>query len=142
MKAVEQYLELPYTTIIRRDEDGDYVARVDELPGCAAHGKTPEEAIANLSEVRELWIRDCIESGQPVPEPAEEPLPSGKWVQRVPRGLHRKLVALARRDGVSLNQFVLAVLAEAAGVRRDVGEPTASAEGNNILSKTSGNRRR
>src|SRR5258706_11480321 len=114
MKGLKRYLDLPYTTIVRRDEDGDYVARVDELPGCAAHGKSPEEAMANLAEVQELWIRDCIDSGQSVPEPVEEPLPSGKWVQRVPRDLHRRLVAMAKRDRVSLNQLVLSMLAGAA----------------------------
>jgi len=124
MKELKRYLDLPYTTIVRRDEDGDYVARVDELPGCAAHGRSPEEAIADLAEAKELWIRDCIESGQSVPEPVEEPLPSGKWVQRVPRGLHRKLVAMAKRDRVSLNQLVLSVLAEAAGARKVVGTVT------------------
>ncbi len=41
--------------------------------------------------------------------------PSGKWVQRVPRSLYLKLTVLAKAEGVSLNQFVTAVLAEAAG---------------------------
>ncbi len=118
MKGLKEYLQLPYTVILRKDEDGDYVARVDELRGCSAHGKTPQEALGNLEEAQELWITDCLESGQPVPEPAiEEPLPSGKWVQRVPRSLHRKLSTLARREGVSLNQLVTSMLSEALGSR-------------------------
>ncbi len=126
MKSLKEYLQLPYTVIVRKDEDGDYVARVDELRGCSAHGKTPQEALGNLEEAQELWITDCIESGQPVPEPAiEEPLPSGKWVQRVPRSLHRKLSALAKREGVSLNQLVTSMLSEAVGSRT-----ASSPEGN------------
>ena len=118
MRSLKEYLQLPYTVILRKDEDGDYVARVDELRGCSAHGKTPQEAFANLEEAQELWITDCLESGQPVPEPAvEEPLPSGKWVQRVPRSLHRKLSTLARREGVSLNQLVTSMLSESVGSR-------------------------
>ncbi len=118
MKSLKEYLQLPYTVILRKDEDGDYVARVDELPGCSAHGKTRQDALANLEEAQELWITDCLESGQPVPEPAvEEPLPSGKWVQRVPRNLHRKLSTLAKREGVSLNQLVTSMVAEAVGLR-------------------------
>ncbi len=118
MKNLKEYLQLPYTVILRKDEDGDYVARVDELRGCSAHGKTPQEALASLEEAQELWITDCLESGQPVPEPAvEEPLPSGKWVQRVPRSLHRKLSTLAKREGVSLNQLVTSLLSEAVGLR-------------------------
>lgn len=118
MRETKYYLELPYTVILRRDEEGDYVARVDELPGCSAHGKTQNEALENLQEAKELWIQDCIESGHPVPEPVvEETLPSGKWVQRVPRSLHKKLSALAKREGVSLNQLVTSMLAQAVGAQ-------------------------
>jgi len=118
MKDTKYYLELPYTVVLRRDEEGDYVARVDELPGCSAHGKTQNEALENLQEAKELWIQDCIESGQPVPEPVvEQGLPSGKWVQRVPRSLHKKLSALAKREGVSLNQLVTSMLAQAVGTQ-------------------------
>lgn len=118
MKDVNYYLALPYTVILRRDEEGDFVARVDELPGCAAHGKTPQEALQNLEEAKTLWITDCIESGDLVPEPIlEEVLPSGKWVQRVPKNLHMKLTSIAKREGVSLNQFVTSILAEAVGMR-------------------------
>jgi len=119
MKDVNYYLALPYTVILRRDEEGDFVARIDELPGCSAHGKSPQEALENLEEAETLWIADCIESGESVPEPVvEESLPSGKWVQRVPKSLHRRLVLIGKREGVSLNQLVTSILAEAAGVRK------------------------
>jgi antitoxin HicB len=123
MKNLQYYLELPYTVMMRRDEEGDFVARIDELPGCAAHGHTPHEAFEALEEAKQLWITDCLESGDPVPEPAiEEALPSGKWVQRVSKTLHKKLVSLAKRENVSLNQLVTSLLAEAVGARR-VGQP-------------------
>lgn len=119
MRDINYYLGLPYTVILRRDEEGDFVARIDELPGCTAHGKSPQEALENLEESKLLWITDCIEGGEPVPEPAvEESLPSGKWVQRVPKGLHKKLSSIAKREGVSLNQLVTSILAEAVGLRR------------------------
>lgn len=118
MKDLKYYLELPYTVVVRRDEDGDFVARVDELPGCAAHGKDPQEALTSLEEAKQLWISESLEAGQTIPEPAaEEALPSGKWVQRVPRSLHRKLTVMARREGVSLNQLVTTMVSEAVGVR-------------------------
>ena len=76
MKNVEYYLKLPYTVILRQDEDADFVARVDELPGCAAHGKTEREALDNLQEVKELWITDCLEQGDPVPRRTDHTVPS------------------------------------------------------------------
>src|SRR3972149_11208261 len=84
MKNLEYYSNLPYTVIVRRDEDGDYVARIDELPGCSTQGENPQVALENLKEVQKAWIEDCIEQRDPVPEPEPtEPLPSGKWLQRV-----------------------------------------------------------
>ena len=119
MKDIRYYLSLPYTAIVRRDEDGDYVARVAELPGCSTHGKSPRAALENLEEAKRAWIEDSIEHRDPVPEPAaEQTLPSGKWVQRIPRTLHHKLVQLAQREGVSLNQLVTSILSEAVGARR------------------------
>ena len=129
MKDIQYYLALPYTVVLRRDEERDYVARIEELPGCSTHGKSPQEALENLEEVKSAWIEDCLEQGDPIPEPAtEEALPSGKWVQRVPRTLHRELVRLAKQEQVSLNQLVTSILSEAVGARKPkaVGVPTKS----------------
>src|SRR5580658_7339984 len=97
-RDLTHYMNLPYTKILRPDEDGDVVARIQELPGCSAHGEDEKEALANLDEAQRLWLQDCLEAGDAIPEPAkEEPLPSGKWVQRVPRSLHQKLAMLAQQ---------------------------------------------
>jgi antitoxin HicB len=118
IKDLAYYLALPYTTLLRRDEAGDVIARIDELPGCIAHGKDEQEALSNLAGMKRLWLEDSIEAGDVIPEPAvEENLPSGKWVQRVPRSLHRKLARLAKDEGVSLNQFVTSLLSEQLGTR-------------------------
>ena len=119
MKDAKYYLRLPYTVVMRRDEDGDYVARIDELPGCTTHGKSPREALENLEEVKRAWIEDCLQQGDRIPEPvAGSALPSGKWLQRVPKTLHRDLIRQAKRENVSLNQWVTSVLSEASGVRK------------------------
>jgi predicted RNase H-like HicB family nuclease len=119
MNELDKYVELPYTVLLRRDGEGDFVAKIDELPGCSSHGRTREEALANLDEAKTLWIQDCLENGDPVPVPSEsEPLPSGKWLQRVPRKLHRKLQKLAKNESVSFNQYVLSLLSEAVGERK------------------------
>ena len=119
MKDIHYYFSLPYTVVVRRDEEGDYVARIDELPGCSTHGENPQDALENLKEVQKAWIEDCLEQGDPIPEPdMEESLPSGKWLQRVPRSLHRELGRLAKREKVSLNQLVTSILSEAVGARK------------------------
>ncbi len=115
-RAVEDYLRLPYTVTLKRDEDGDIVARISELPGCATHGASESEALERLREVQRLWIEEALSSRQPIPPPhVEEKLPSGRWLQRAPRSLHKKLIEKAKRDGVSLNQLVNSLLAESVG---------------------------
>lgn len=118
MKSLEQYLELPYTVVIREFEKGRFAAEVPQLPGCCATGETAQDALARLQRAKRVWIHECVRRGEAVPEPQNaEPLPSGRWLQRVPRTLHKKLSVLARKEGVSLNQLVTSILAEAAGVR-------------------------
>lgn len=115
-KDLDYYLRLPFTEVLRPDDEGDFVARIAELQGCVAHGDTKAKALENLQTVKELWIQDAFENGDPIPEPeVETALPSGKWVQRVPRSLHKKLVALAKREGTSLNQLVVSVLSACVG---------------------------
>jgi antitoxin HicB len=118
MSELSKYLALPYTLKLRRDSEGDFVGHIEELPGCSAHSKTLQEALGNLEGAKTLWVEDCLENGDPVPLPeAEVELPSGKWLQRVPRNLHRKLQVLSRKEGVSFNQCITALLAEAVGER-------------------------
>jgi predicted RNase H-like HicB family nuclease len=50
-------------------EDDVFVAEVPELPGCAAHGNSPEAALAEAQEAISLWLETAREFGDPVPEP-------------------------------------------------------------------------
>ena len=51
------------------NEDQVFVAEVPELPGCAAHGDTPEAALANCGEAIGLWIDTAKETGRLIPAP-------------------------------------------------------------------------
>ena len=51
------------------NEDKRFVAEVPELPGCMAHGKTPEKALKNVNQAIELWIDTAKEFGDRIPEP-------------------------------------------------------------------------
>lgn len=59
-----------YETIIYwSEEDQSFIADVPELPGCMAHGASPEETLANAQEAMQLWIDTAREFGDPIPEP-------------------------------------------------------------------------
>jgi antitoxin HicB len=47
---------------------------------------------------------------------------SGKFVQRLPKSLHAKLAAQAKREGVSLNGLFLAFIAEGIGKMQAQGK--------------------
>jgi len=51
------------------NEDQVFVADIPELPGCMAHGNTPESALANIQDAMRLWIDTAREFGDAVPEP-------------------------------------------------------------------------
>ena len=115
-KTVEDYLKLPYTIEIFRDETDDeagWVARVIELPGCITQGESIPELTEMLDDAMRTWIETALADGDPIPEPRSLTDYSGKFVARVPRSLHRELVQAAGREGVSLNSFVNMALSKA-----------------------------
>jgi len=107
---LEDYLKLPYTKVIQKinDESGVYwYGRILEINGCQSDGETEEEVLKNLDEVLELNLTVMLEDGDPIPIPKTESEYSGKFVLRVPKSLHLRLVHEAEEEGVSLNQYAL-----------------------------------
>jgi predicted RNase H-like HicB family nuclease len=51
------------------EEDNAFIAEVPELPGCAADGKTREEALKNVEVIIKEWIETARELGRPIPKP-------------------------------------------------------------------------
>jgi predicted RNase H-like HicB family nuclease len=121
MKTLDEYLELPYriTIVHDRDEDGSegFVAEVEELPGAISQGATPEEAVSRVYDAMAGWISVALEDGVEIPEPRDPDSYSGRFLLRLPRGLHAELARQAEREGVSLNQYIATMLAGAAGWR-------------------------
>jgi predicted RNase H-like HicB family nuclease len=59
-----------YETIIYwSGEDQVFIAEVPELPGCMAHGQTPEDALANAQQAIGLWLDTAKEFGDQIPQP-------------------------------------------------------------------------
>lgn len=115
-KPLEYYLGLKYPVTLIPAEEGGYVADIEDLPGCFTQGETLEETYANIEEAKRLWIEVAYEDGQDIPEPRGEAEYSGKFFIRAPKSLHRKLDQMARREGVSLNQYLVTTLAHSIGM--------------------------
>jgi predicted RNase H-like HicB family nuclease len=59
-----------YTVILERESDGGFVVSAPALPGCVSQGDSRQEALSNIREAIEIYIQDCREAGDPVPEEA------------------------------------------------------------------------
>jgi len=94
------------------EEDQLYLAEVPELPGCLTHGQTVVDAARNAEEAMEGWLEVAEELGRPIPKPMVERHYSGRFLTRIPQDLHARLALEAERQDVSLNQLVVARLAE------------------------------
>lgn len=63
---------LKYEVIIYwSSQDKAFIAEIPELPGCAADGSTPGEALANVQIIAQEWIETARELNRPVPEPRD-----------------------------------------------------------------------
>jgi predicted RNase H-like HicB family nuclease len=112
MKPISFYLDLQYPFKVTADEEGGYVIEFPDLPGCLTQVETAEEIGPMAEEARRLWITTEYEEGEEIPLPSYPVRYSGKFNVRLPRSLHRRLAELAEREGVSLNQCVVALLAQ------------------------------
>ena len=118
VRTVDEYLALPYTIEVIRDESDGYAgwfARVVELPGCMTQADDFAELGEMIEDAMRAWLEVALEDGQSIPEPGPAKSYSGKFVVRVPKSLHRTLVETAEKEGVSLNALVNVVLAGAVG---------------------------
>jgi len=97
------------------EEGGGYLITFPDLPGCMADGETSNEAIRNGLDAARSWLETAQEFNDPIPKPSESS--SGKFVTRVPKSLHTRLIARAKQEGMSMNALVTAYLAETLGRR-------------------------
>jgi antitoxin HicB len=120
-----------YPIVLASGSNGDgaqWTASVEELPGCEAHGSTPESAAAGVQEAVERWIEEARADGREIPPPGAAAAHSGRLLVRMPRSLHAELVRASEREGTSLNAYIVAALSASVAWRRP-GEPPAGSAG-------------
>ena len=114
--APRDYLKRPYARVLTPDEEyGGYTAEILEFPGCVTEGDTAAEALENLEAAAEAWVEAALSMGQEIPEPSDYRDYAGRVALRLPRSLHGRAVRIAEREGTSLNQFIVAAVAEQVG---------------------------
>lgn len=111
---IDELMKRPYRVTLyplSEADGGGWFAEILDLPGCGSDGETQEEALANLLDAKREWFLAALETGKPIPEPT--PIHqeySGRILVRAPKSLHRRLVHMAKAQGVSLNQLAVYLL--------------------------------
>ncbi len=105
------YLKLRYPVLIYEDPDGGYAAEVPDLPGCFTQADTLDGLMEMAEDAKRAWIEAAHEDGKDIPLPRTQKEYSGKFIVRVPASLHRRLAQAAADEGISLNQYVVQLLA-------------------------------
>lgn len=102
-------MKYPYS-VYKSEVEGHvfWVAESNCLQGCVGQGDTLDTAVSVLEDNEFEWIATAEEIGMPIPEIATEKLRaySGKLTLRVSPTVHQKAAELAKKEGVSLNQYL------------------------------------
>jgi predicted RNase H-like HicB family nuclease len=62
--AVKSYI---FRIVLTEEDDGRWSAEVPALPGCATCGDTKQEALDNIRDAAEAYIRDMQNAGEKIP---------------------------------------------------------------------------
>jgi antitoxin HicB len=118
-KDLKYYLSLHYKTITYFNKtDNSWTACHPELGegSCYVIADTEEEARKLLDEEKEFLIKHALENDFEIPEPKDaEELPSGQFIIRIERSLHKALKEGAEKENVSLNHYVASILSRYVG---------------------------
>lgn|GEM_PF-183848 len=124
VKVLPPFAFEAYTRVLSRlpdEEGGGFLVTFPDLPGCKSDGETEEEALANGRDAFVSWVSARIDQGKNIPEPAGKTVDyvaadvSGRFLARLPKYIHARLVKRAEREGVSVNALVLAFIASGLG---------------------------
>ena len=107
------------------DEDEAYIALVPEFPYASAFGDTPEQAVMEMKIAVGMFLEALAEEGRTPPEPRKIQPYSGELRVRFPRELHGRLALLAEREGMSLNSYIVYLLARATATYQTDAESRA-----------------
>jgi len=81
--TVDDIMKRHYSFVAAADlEDGGWVIKFPDLPGCMTTADTYEEIGTEAKSALESWIASQLRHGQAIPEPSDYPLPEWNWPDR------------------------------------------------------------
>lgn len=139
-KDINYYMELPYKIELHRispDEGGGFIAEVPDLGRLStnAWGKTADDALSMLEEIKRDNIEDLLAQGLDVPEPQGEKIYSGRTNLRMSPSLHQELAEKAERENVSLNALINNLIHYALGGERALQAVASTLKNREVVHK-------
>ncbi|MCL1846715.1 MAG: type II toxin-antitoxin system HicB family antitoxin [Coriobacteriia bacterium] len=103
--------EYPFAVTPFIDDDFEgYRAFLIDIPAVESLGATPEEAVADLVDVKEEWFAYARAKGIHIPNPdiafSQRIDYNGRVTLRMPRSLHQQVAQRAALEGISLNSYL------------------------------------
>ena len=74
--------------------------------------ETIEEVIASALDAKKAWLEAALEDGDTIQEPDNIDNYSGQFKLRMPKSLHKQLAEQSKKEGISMNQYCLYLLAQ------------------------------
>ncbi len=62
-----------HINIFYSEEDKGYIADIPDLKNCSAFGNTPDEALMNVLQAKEVWIQAAKKNNISIPSPTYIP---------------------------------------------------------------------
>jgi len=63
-----------HINIFYSDEDGGYIADIPDLESCSAFGVTPEEALSEVQQAKQVWLETAKKLKKRIPAPTYKPV--------------------------------------------------------------------
>lgn len=92
------------------DDDNEYIGLCVEFPSLSWLADSPGEALDGIRKVVADVLQEIRSTGEPPPQPLSNKKFSGKFLVRIPPGVHRRLAIQAAEEGISLNRLISAKL--------------------------------
>ncbi len=111
-RPLEEYLSLEYPFDVIADPEGGYVVKFPDLPGCLTQVDNLDELGPMAKDAFKLWMEAAYEGDLEIPLPSHPSKYSGGIRLRMPPSLHEELAEQAADEGVSLNTWMVTLLAQ------------------------------
>jgi predicted RNase H-like HicB family nuclease len=116
--TTEDILARGYTFIAKADrEEGGWVIVYPDLPGAVTQADVWEEIGEMAEDALRTWVEAQLESGRPIPEPTDVPIPEWDWATAGVQLLTTREVA----ERLNVTPRRVLALATSRGLGRKIG---------------------